>query len=143
MINNVFLVGRLGEKPEVRIVGDKRVATLSVATWENHKKGDEWVQVTEWHTVIVWGDAVKRVENLNTGDLVAVEGKIRTRSWEKEGKKYYKTEILGIVKPMPKAKSAAAVTENAVTNDPNPVREEQIFPQNAESQDDDSDLPFN
>ena len=44
MINNVFLLGRLGERPEVRIVGDKRVATLSVATWENHKKGEEWVQ---------------------------------------------------------------------------------------------------
>lgn len=142
MINNVFLVGRLGGKPEVRIVGDKRVAEVSVATWENHKVGDEWKQVTEWHTVIVWNDAVKRVENLNTGDIVAVEGKIRTRSWEKEGKKYYKTEILGIVKPMPKAKSTSANTDEvATTNDPNQVREEQIFP-NSAGGDNDDDLPF-
>ena len=143
MINNVFLLGRLGGKPEIRIVGDKRVASLSVATWENHKVGDEWKQVTEWHTVVVWNDAVKRVENLNSGDLIAVEGKIRTRSWEKEGKMNYKTEILGIVKPMPKAKGASSTDEVAATNDPNQVREEQIFPQSTDNQDDSSDLPFN
>ena len=142
MTNQVFLVGRLGEKPDVKTVGDKRVCTVSIATWENYfnKASNEWQQITEWHSVVVWGDATKRLEKLNVGDVVVVEGKIRTRSWEKDGAKHFKTEIIGIIKPTSKPKSANSENAPEAANvNADGVREEQIFPQGAEGED---DLPF-
>lgn len=99
MLNQVTLIGRLGAAPEVRqIDGGKKVASLNVATTEYYKKGDGFEELTEWHKVVVWGEAVNRIEKLEKGEMVLVEGKIKTRTWEKDGVKKYSTEIVGNVK---------------------------------------------
>ena len=142
MTNQVFLIGRLGETPKVETVRDKRVCTVSVATWESYydKQNEKWEQITEWHSVVVWGDATKRLEKLVSGDIVAVDGKIRTRSWEKDGVRHYKTEIIGYIKAVPSKKGVVAEPAPEVPNvNSSGVREEQIFPQGAEGED---DLPF-
>jgi single-strand DNA-binding protein len=96
VMNRVFLYGHLGADPDLKMTnGGTPVLKLRLATNERMKKGDEWVDHTEWHNVIVWG---KRAEGLakvvEKGTALLVEGNIRTRSWEdNDGNKRYSTEI--------------------------------------------------
>lgn len=93
MYQRFIAVGRLGRDPEVReTAAGQRVATLSLATSE-FVKGEER---TEWHRVVVWDE--KLVETLGKhaakGSLVAVEGQIRTRRYEKDGREVAVTEVV-------------------------------------------------
>ncbi len=95
-MNRVFLVGNLGSKPELKqLQGGNAVANFSVATNKKWTDKDGQVQTkTEWHRIVVWG---KQSENcakyLDKGRMVAVEGELQTRQWEKDGQKHYTTEI--------------------------------------------------
>lgn len=95
--NKVNLIGRIGAKPVSQTFesGAKKIR-LSVATNERFKdkKGD-WVDNTQWHTVIAWGKLCDRVEKvLDKGTEVVIEGRIVNRSYEtKEGEKRFTTEI--------------------------------------------------
>lgn len=96
-INKVILVGHLGRDPEVRYTasGDA-VADVSLATTEYYKdKNGEKNEKTEWHNLVMWrAQAEFAKEWLKKGQLLYVEGRLQTRSWEdKEGQKRYKTEI--------------------------------------------------
>jgi single-strand DNA-binding protein len=96
-VNRVILVGHLGRDPEVRYTpsGDA-VADVSLATTETYKnKEGERQDRTEWHNLVLWrAQAEFAKEWLKKGQLVYVEGRIQTRSWEnKEGQKRNKTEI--------------------------------------------------
>lgn len=98
-VNNVILLGRLGQDPEVRYTPDgKAVATLSLATSESYKdKNGERQDRTEWHRVILWErKAEVAQEYLRKGDQAYIEGSIRTRKWtDKNGEDRYSTEIIG------------------------------------------------
>jgi single-strand DNA-binding protein len=96
-LNKVQLIGRLGKDPEIRSVGSegKKVANFSLATSEKYKnqKG-EFVESTEWHNIVVWGKPAEVVEKyLKKASQIYVEGKLKTRMWEKDGVKHYVTEI--------------------------------------------------
>ena len=84
-INKVILVGHVGNSPNVRFTKDGvLVASLSLATHEA-KKNDE--EHTEWHNIVAWGKVGEFVEQyLKKGQLVCVEGAIRTRKWESKDK---------------------------------------------------------
>lgn len=94
----MILVGRLGKEPEVRnLESGAVVANFSVATSESYKDRvtGERKEVTEWHNVVLWrGLAEIAQKYLHKGDLVYIEGKLRTRSWEKEGVTRYTTEVV-------------------------------------------------
>jgi len=97
-INKVILVGRLGQDPEVRYTPDgSAVANFSIATsdeWKDKETGDKR-EKTEWHRVVAWrrlGEICG--EYLSKGRQVYVEGKLQTRSWEKDGVTRYTTEII-------------------------------------------------
>ncbi len=97
-INKVILVGNVGQDPEVRYIEtDLPVANFSVATTERGYKtqsGKEIPDRTEWHNIVVWRGLAKLAENyIRKGTQLYIEGKIRTRSWEKDGVKRYTTEI--------------------------------------------------
>ena len=96
-INKVILVGHLGKDPEVRYTasGDA-VADVSLATSEYYKdKNGEKIEKTEWHNLVMWrSQAEFAKEWLKKGQLLYVEGRLQTRSWEdKEGQKRYKTDV--------------------------------------------------
>lgn len=95
-INKVMLIGNLGKDPEVQYLGasNTKVARFSLATSESFKKDDQWENKTEWHNIICFGKTADRAEKLSKGENVYIEGKIQTSSWEKEGEKKYKTEII-------------------------------------------------
>ncbi len=96
-VNRVTLLGNLGQDPELRWTqAGQAILNMRVATGSRIKKGEEWVDVTEWHTVVMWGN---RAEGLNKilrkGSRLFIEGRIQTRSWEdKEGAKRYSTEVV-------------------------------------------------
>lgn len=98
MINKAILLGRLGKDPEIRYMTDgSPVTTFSMATDEQWKdKNGEKVQKTEWHKIVTFRKLAEVCgQYLTKGQLVYVEGKIQTRSWEdKEGAKRYSTEIV-------------------------------------------------
>jgi single-strand DNA-binding protein len=97
-VNKVILVGRLGKDPEVRNLDNGAVvANFTMATSESYKDKTtgEKKEVTEWHNIVLWrGLAEISQKFLHKGDLVYIEGKLRTRSWEKEGVTRYTTEVI-------------------------------------------------
>jgi single-strand DNA-binding protein len=97
-VNKVILVGRLGKEPEVRNLDNgAAVANFTIATSESYKDKTtgEKKEVTEWHNIVLWrGLAEIAQKYLHKGDLVYIEGKLRTRSWEKDGVTRYTTEIV-------------------------------------------------
>jgi single-strand DNA-binding protein len=98
MLNEVKLIGNLGQNPEVRTLNNgNKVANFSLATSETYKDRDGQKQtVTEWHNVVIWGKLAEVAERyLTKGSQVYVSGKLKTRSWEdKDGNKKYITEIV-------------------------------------------------
>lgn len=96
-VNRVTLLGNLGKDPEIKhLDGGSVVCNFPLATSEKwkDKQGNTQEQV-EWHNVVIWGKLAEICEKyLKKGASVYLEGKIRTRSWEKEGVKRYTTEIV-------------------------------------------------
>lgn len=97
MYQKVILIGFLGRDPELRYTsGGKAVVNMSVATttyWydNNHQKQSK----TEWHRVIGWDKTAENCqEYLRKGSLVHIEGRLQTRTWEKDGQNHYITEIV-------------------------------------------------
>jgi single-strand DNA-binding protein len=98
-VNKAILIGRLGKDPEVRnLENGATVANFSIATTEVYrdKTTNEKKEITEWHNIVLWrGLADIAAKYLHKGDLVYIEGKLRTRSWEKDNVTRYTTEIVG------------------------------------------------
>lgn len=97
-LNKVMLIGHVGRDPEVKYTpGGKAVATFSVATNESFKGKDGSQQDrTEWHRIVTWERRAEIMgEYLKKGQLVYIEGRLQTRSWDdKDGNKRYTTEIV-------------------------------------------------
>lgn len=96
--NKVQLIGNVGTTPEIKnLENSTKVATFSLATHEFYKnsKGEK-IQDTQWHTIVAWGAVADIVEQYVTkGKEIALEGKLRTRSYEnKAGDSKTITEVL-------------------------------------------------
>jgi len=98
-VNKVILVGRLGKDPEIRnLENGATVANFTMATSETYKDKitGERKEIVEWHNVALWrGLADIAAKYLHKGDQVYIEGKLRTRSWEKDNVTRNTTEIVG------------------------------------------------
>lgn len=97
-VNKVIIVGNLGADPETRYMpsGDA-VTNIRVATTDRFKdKGSgEMRESTEWHRISFFGRLAEVAgEYLKKGSQVYVEGRLKTRQWEKDGQKQYSTEIV-------------------------------------------------
>lgn len=96
-VNKVILLGNLGADPDLRSTqGGQSVLRLRLATTERYMdQNKEWKERTEWHNVTVWGkrgEALHRI--LTKGSTIYVEGGLRTTSYDKDGTKVYKTEVV-------------------------------------------------
>lgn len=97
-LNRVTILGNLGKDPEFQTTpSGASVCKFSVATTESYKdKSDNWQEVTDWHNVVFWNRLAEIAnEYLQKGNKVYVEGKLKTRSYEKDGETKYITEIIG------------------------------------------------
>lgn len=98
-INRMTLVGHLGQNPEHRQVPNGgSVCSFSVATSESwiDKQSGQKVEQTEWHRVVLFGKVAEVAQQLEIrkGSQLYLEGKLKTREWEKDGVKRYSTEII-------------------------------------------------
>lgn len=97
-VNKVIVLGNVGSDPELTAMpsGDA-VATISVATSESwtDKASGEKKEKTEWHRVVFFKRLAEIVGSwVKRGDKIYIEGRLQTRSWEKDGVKRYSTEIV-------------------------------------------------
>ena len=99
-LNRVILVGRAGKDPEVTVMPNsgQQLAKFSLATNEGYfdKNSNAWKDLpTEWHNIVAWRALAQKVEKgVGKGDMVLVEGSIRTRKWkDKSGQDRSSTEI--------------------------------------------------
>jgi single-strand DNA-binding protein len=96
-VNKVILVGNLGADPELKYTPSQRaLCNLRIATTEVFKdKGGQRQEKTEWHRVTVWGDTAENCNKyLAKGRSVYIEGRLQTRSYDKDGQKHYATDVV-------------------------------------------------
>ncbi|HEX5464429.1 MAG TPA: single-stranded DNA-binding protein, partial [Burkholderiales bacterium] len=97
-INKVILIGNLGADPETRYMpsGDA-VTNVRIATsesWKDKQTGEQQER-TEWHRITFYKRLAEiAAEYLRKGSQIYVEGRLRTRTYEKEGQTHYSTEII-------------------------------------------------
>jgi single-strand DNA-binding protein len=97
MLNRVMIIGNLGGDPELRYTANgSAVANFSVATSRSYTNAqEERVEETEWFNVVCWARLAETVgQYLTKGRQVYVEGRMQTRSWDKDGVRQYKTELI-------------------------------------------------
>lgn len=98
-VNKVILIGNVGNDPEVRYLDrGVAIATFNLATTERGyvmQNGTQVPDVTEWHAVVLWRNLAEWAQqNLRKSMKIYVEGKLKTRSWEKDGQIRRKTEVI-------------------------------------------------
>lgn len=96
-LNKVLLYGNLTRDPELRALpSGMNVVNFSIATNRTYtgKDGKKQEQA-DFHNIVVFGRQADIVNQyLKKGRGVFIEGRIQTRSWEKDGQKQYRTEIV-------------------------------------------------
>ena len=96
-VNAVTLLGNLGQDPELKMIaGGQAVLNLRIATTESYlDKNNVRQERTDWHTVTVWGKRAEALAKLlHKGAQVYIEGRLQTRSYEKNGEKRYATDVV-------------------------------------------------
>ena len=96
-VNKVILIGNLGADPELKYTPSSRaLCNLRIATTDIFKdKGGQRQERTEWHRVTVWGDQAENCSKyLTKGRSVYIEGRLQTRSYDKDGQKHYATDVV-------------------------------------------------
>ena len=96
-LNKALLYGNLTRDPEVRALpSGQQVANFSIATNRTYtdKEGRKQ-EVTEYHNIVAFARQAEVIgQYMKKGRPLFVEGRLQTRSWEADGKKNYRTEIV-------------------------------------------------
>ncbi len=96
-LNKAIIIGNLTKDPELKsLPSGIKVCNFSVATnrvWYDKEKGKQ--ESTEYHNVVVFGRTAETVSQyMKKGSSILVEGRMQTRSWDADGGKKYRTEIV-------------------------------------------------
>ena len=95
-MNLAIILGRLASDPELKhSAKGTAFCNFRVATDESYKDQEgKVIKATEWHNIVTMGRVAETCSQyLKKGSQTLVEGKIQTRSWDKDGTKHYMTEI--------------------------------------------------
>jgi single-strand DNA-binding protein len=96
-LNKVTLFGNLGADPELRMTNTGlAVLSFRLATTEVYfDKNQEKQERTEWHNIVLFGARAEALAKLlSKGSRVLVEGRLQTSSYEKDGIRRHKTEVV-------------------------------------------------
>lgn len=96
-LNIVIVAGRLTRDPELKALpSGSNVCNMSLATNRTYQDANgERQEAAEFHEIVVFGkQAEATAKYLSKGNFALVEGRLQTRSWEKDGQKHYRTEIV-------------------------------------------------
>jgi len=90
-MNSVSLVGNLATEVELRQVGEKKVASFLLAVGRSGRdSGADFVWISAWER-----QAELCAEYLSKGNRIAVEGRLKSRTWEQDGRRRDAIEIVG------------------------------------------------
>lgn len=135
--NNVHLAGRLGKDPELKEVGERRIAHLNLAVRRVGKKQENgtWTRETNWVRCTAWDKTADQIRTLLAkGDFVIIQGELRSSEYQtKTGEKRTVLDVVintfDKVSSSNKAKEAPAdEPEAAVAPAPEPVTEAEEIP---------------
>ncbi|MFA6295672.1 MAG: single-stranded DNA-binding protein [Candidatus Paceibacterota bacterium] len=96
-LNKVYIIGNLTRDPEIKVLpSGTKVCSFAVATSRVYKDKEGVKQeMVEYHNVSAFAKLGELAgQYLKKGQQVLVEGRIQTRSWESNGEKKYRTEII-------------------------------------------------
>ena len=96
-INKAIIYGNLTRDPELKALpSGQSVCSFSLATNRRYKDAQGvWQEAVDYHNIAVFGVQAENVSKyLKKGSGAFVEGRLQTRSWEKDGQKQYRTEIV-------------------------------------------------
>ena len=97
-LNKVHIIGNVGKDPELRSTpSGTQVCVLSVASsrsWKDKTTGDK-MEETEWHRVVFYDRLAEiAAKYAKKGKPIYVEGRLKTRKWDKDGVEHHTTEII-------------------------------------------------
>lgn len=95
--NQVILMGNLTRDPELRTTPNgTNVCSFSLALNRSYKSADgNWTEATDYIDVVAWGPLGERVaQYLTKGRPALVNGRLQSRSWEQDGNKRSKVEVV-------------------------------------------------
>ena len=144
-LNKAFIFGNLTRDPELKsLPSGTNVTSFGVATnrvWKD--QSGEKKEDTEFHNIVVFGrQAETCAQYLKKGSSVFVEGRIQTRSWDGEGGKKYRTEIVAeSIQFGPRGAAASGGASKPVADEPKAAKKEGAieYPQEDINPD---DIPF-
>lgn len=96
-VNQVILMGNLTRDPELRQTPNgQNVCSFSLALNRSYKSGDgEWQEATDYIDIVAWAGLGERVaQYLSKGRRCLVQGRLQSRSWEQDGNKRSKVEVI-------------------------------------------------
>lgn len=96
-VNQVILMGNLTRDPELRQTPNgQSVCSFSLALNRAYKdQSGEWQEATDYIDVVSWGPLAERVSQyMSKGRRCLVQGRLQSRSWEQDGQKRSKVEVL-------------------------------------------------
>jgi single-strand DNA-binding protein len=145
-VNKAILLGNVCQDPEVKVLeSGRKVATFNLATNERGytlANGTQVPEKVEYHSLVLWAGLAEVAEKyVRKGSQLYVEGKITTRSWEKDGIRHYKTEIMvSDMQMLGAKKSEPQPQEQPAQSFPAPVSVP--MPEPGQGDDENGGLPF-
>jgi single-strand DNA-binding protein len=96
MINNVVLVGRLANDPEMKYTTSGMAITSFRLAVDRGRKNEAGEDQTDFLNIVCFQKTAELVAQwLDKGSLVGIEGRIQSRTWEgQDGKRNYMVEIV-------------------------------------------------
>ena len=138
-LNKILLIGNAGRTPDIRAVGDTKVASFTLATTERYRGKDGNVrEETEWHNIAVWGKLADVVEKyVDKGTQLYVEGRIKTEKYtDAQGVEKYAVKVIASsLQLLGKKEGGSAPAAQQTTQRTTPIVDGVVEP-------DDSDPPF-
>src|SRR5436190_11591114 len=95
--NQVVLMGNLTRDPELRTTPTgQSVCSFSLALNRSYKSASgDWTEATDFIDIVAWGTLGERVaQYLTKGRPALVNGRMQSRSWEQDGQKRSKVEVV-------------------------------------------------
>jgi single-strand DNA-binding protein len=143
-LNKVIIIGNLTRDPELKsLPSGIQVANIGVATnrvWKD-KEGNKQ-ENTEFHNVVIFGrQAETTAQYLRKGSSVLIEGRLQTRSWEADGIKKYRTEIIAESVQFGPRKEGVSTQSSPTTNSQVAPKEEDTV-EYPEEEINPEDIPF-
>jgi single-strand DNA-binding protein len=125
-INKAILFGNLTRDPELKALpSGMNVCNFSIATNRVYKDRDgKKAEQTDFHNIVVFGKQADTVaQYLKKGSSAYIEGRMQTRSWEQNGEKKYRTEVIAdSVQFGPRSSGGGATSRKADSPEDEPAQ---------------------